>query len=92
MEENVSELARFILAVARGLFWLAWEFLIHTIGWSIGWTLCRLISLGTFPKVQISELDDTPLSIAIIVEIIGLAFLVCIIYWLTNYINKGVPL
>ena len=91
MDEVASELlkpiARVVLAIARGLLWLSWEFMIQTIGWGIGWIICRLVSFETFPKEKISEVDDASWPVAIIVEVVGLVFLACLAYWLTGFVE-----
>lgn len=91
MEEVASEslkpIARLFLAIVRGLIWLAWELMIQTIGWSIGWVICRVISFGYFPKEKVSELDSTPVTVAFVVEIIGLAFLCFLAYWLSKFVG-----
>ncbi len=91
MEEEASALlkpvARIILTVAKSLLWLSWELIIQTIGWSIGWVVCRLVSFGTFPKERVSGIDDALWFVALIVEIIGLVFLVCMVNWLNGFVN-----
>jgi len=91
MEEVASELlkpiARIFLAIVRGLIWLSWELMIQTIGWSIGWVICRAISFGYFPKERISEVDNAPLFVALVVELIGLAFLLFLAYWLSKFVG-----
>jgi len=43
----------------RFLLWLGWDLFIHTIGWSIGWSFFRIITIGHFPTQAISGLEYT---------------------------------
>ena len=92
MEEVAGDLlkpiARIFLAIVRALIWLSWELMIQIIGWSIGWVICRAISFGCFPKENISEVDGAPIMVALIVEMIGLALLLFLAYWLTQYVGQ----
>ncbi len=66
--------------VLRLLLWLAWEFLFETVGWWIGWTVCRCLSLGHFPSVGIAEGESVPWPLRVMVELLGIAALVALLW------------
>ena len=68
-------LLRLILWLLRVLWWLAWEVGVEGIGWSIGWVVCRMLTLGHYPRVGIGQQDALPWPEALLVEITGLAVL-----------------
>lgn len=61
--------------VLRALLWLAWEFLFETLGWWIGWTVCRCLSLGLFPRAGIRDEEQVPWGWRLVVELLGIAAL-----------------
>ncbi len=73
-----------LLGVLRVLWWLAWDFFVETIGWTIGWCVLRLLTLGRYPKERLSELDHAPTATAIFVEMVGLAVLALAIWGLAG--------
>ena len=82
------DLLRPLLWLARGLWWLGFDFMVRTVGWTIGWLIWRLFTFGRFPDTGIRELDETVLWASILVEITGLAVLAGAIWWL----SKSVPM
>lgn len=79
--------ARIALIVARALWWLGWEFLVQTVGWSIGWPIWRLLTLGRFPDTGFGDLDETSWWAATLVELTGLAALAVAIFLLFIYVG-----
>lgn len=73
-----------VLALFRGLWWLGWDFCVQTIGWTLGWIVCRTLTLGRFPAQGITRLDEANLFHALVVEMIGLALIAVIIYRLSE--------
>jgi hypothetical protein len=73
-----------VVGLLRALWWLGWDFCVRTVGWSIGWIFLRAITLGRFPAVRISQLDDSPVLIGILVEVLGLALLAACIFAVTQ--------
>jgi hypothetical protein len=59
----------------RFLLWLGWDLLIQTIGWSIGWSFFRIITIGHFPTQAINELENTNQYLATFIELTGLGIL-----------------
>jgi hypothetical protein len=72
---DFSDLLRPIAYILRFLLWLGWDFFVHTVGWSVGWGVFRVITLGQFPKEKISESDHAAFFVAFVVESVGLAVL-----------------
>jgi hypothetical protein len=68
----------------RGLLWLAWEFLFETVGWWIGWCVCRTLSLGQFPRYGLQD-EDVPWPMRLLVEVMGLAALTALLWALTGH-------
>lgn len=82
--ELMDIVARPLLMVARGLLWLAWDLLVLTIAWSIGWPIWRMLTLGRFPHVGISDYESSGTGEAILVCSTGFAVLVGLVWWLSR--------
>ncbi|MCY1560313.1 hypothetical protein D9M68_974380 [compost metagenome] len=52
------------------------------MGWSIGWCLLRVVTLGRYPLERFGGVDDADAGTAILVEIVGLVVLAVGIWWL----------
>ena len=69
----------------RGLFrigrFLVWELLFESIGWTIGWMFWRGVTLGRFPRVKWSELEQADFVTSLVVEGSGIAILVGLGFW-----------
>ncbi len=81
---DAVDLIRPVLWIARALWWLGWEFLVRTVGWSIGWAIWRAVTFGRFPDTGFRDLDDTAHWASILVEMTGLAALAGVIALLTG--------
>ena len=46
-----------LLAVLRVLWWLAWDVCVQTVGWSIGWCVLRVLTLGRYPAERLGGVD-----------------------------------
>ncbi|MCM5682333.1 hypothetical protein M8A51_22625 [Schlegelella sp. S2-27] len=75
LEMLLRPIAKLLLALLRGLLWLGWELMFETIGWTVGWLLCRLLSAGRWPRQRWSQQDEAPGGVALVVELIGLGAL-----------------
>jgi hypothetical protein len=64
-----------VLGVLRFLWWLAWDFCVQTVGWSIGWCALRIMTLGRYPQERFDGVDDAETGPAFLVEIVGLVVL-----------------
>ena len=73
-----------IAAVLRALWWLAWDFGVETIGWSIGWGVFRLASAGRCPRERLGEQDEAAGGTALLVETTGLLVLALAIWLVTS--------
>lgn len=74
----------FFVRFLRALWWLAWDFWVETISWSIGWLVLRLITFGQFPSEPLSGVDQASTDLALLVEIVGLATLASMIWLLSG--------
>lgn len=70
----------------RVLWWLAWDFCIETVGWSIGWLVLRSVTLGRCPRTPLHGLDNTGRAQAAFVESLGLATLAACLWLLTGHL------
>lgn len=77
---ELTDLLRPALWIARALWWLSYDFCVRTVGWSIGWPICRLLTFGRWPDTGFRELDETDVMHAFMVELIGLGALALAIY------------
>ena len=73
-----------VVGVLRVLWWLAWEVCIQTVGWSVGWCVLRIVTLGRYPQERFGGVDDAETGTAILVEIVGLLVLALAIWWLAG--------
>ena len=46
-----------VLGVLRFPWWLAWEVCVQTVGWSIGWCVLRVLTLGRYPEERLGGVD-----------------------------------
>ncbi|HST45282.1 MAG TPA: hypothetical protein VLK29_08665 [Luteimonas sp.] len=77
--ELVEFAARPVFLLARFLLWLAWDFMVLTIAWSIGWPVWRALTLGRFPHVGLGEYEHAGTGEAVLVCGAGFAVLVAVI-------------
>lgn len=73
-----------VLAVLRALWWLAMDLLIQTVGWSIGWCVLRVLTLGRYPEERLGGVDEAETGTAFLVEAVGLAALAAGIWGLAG--------
>lgn len=87
MEELAEAAAKTILRtlgfVVRALIWLIWEVFVHVIGWYAGWPVCRVLTLGSYPRESISQHEDAGLLTHFVVSMVGLVSLIALGIWLT---------
>jgi hypothetical protein len=89
LTEILEQIARPLLAIARFLFWLAWEWFFHTISWSVGWPICKLLSFGRFPEAGFRDIDEASDWAAFVVCFLGLVTLAGIICFLKCFIAQS---
>ena len=85
--ELLDFLARPLLALGRFLLWLAWDFLVYTIFWTMGWPLWRLLTLGRFPHVGIRGYEDAGAVEALLVCSVGLAALLAALWVISRHLG-----
>jgi len=61
--------------ILRFLLWLAWDFLVLTIAWGLGWPVWRVLTLGRFPHAALRDYEEAGVLEAILVCGTGLAML-----------------
>jgi hypothetical protein len=87
--ELLDFLARPLLGLGRFLLWLAWDFLVYTILWGLGWPIWRLVTLGRFPHAGIREYEEAGTLEALMVCAVGLAVLAGAIWLLSEYVGAS---
>lgn len=68
-------LMRLLGLAARSMVWLivvAWEYLVVNLAWYFGWPICRVLSIGKFPRTDIGNGDSASLVEAILVCVAGI--------------------
>lgn len=80
---DINSIARLIAGFFRLLVWLWSEFLFDTLGWKIGWCVCKLLSFGQLPKIGLTDADEASTTTRIAVELFGIGFL-CTAAWLLS--------
>ena len=73
-----------LLAVFRVLWWLAWDFWVETVGWTIGWCVLRGLTLGHFPGERLRDVDQASFGMALLTEAVGLCTLAAAIWALSG--------
>ncbi|RZU38334.1 hypothetical protein EV700_2264 [Fluviicoccus keumensis] len=73
-----------LVGILRALWWLAWDFCVETIGWSIGWVALRVVTIDRFPKEALGGLDQANGFVASFVEVVGLVILATTIWLLSG--------
>jgi hypothetical protein len=86
---EIADLVRPALWVLRVLWWLAWDLLLRTIGWSIGWAIWRAVTFGRYPDADISELDDMAFWPGLMIELTGLIALAVGLFWLSHSLSMA---
>lgn len=84
VSDAVSGSAALAVSLLRGLWWLGWDFMIRTVGWSIGWLIWRVVTLGRWPSASIGRLDDDTWRTQLVVELTGLVALAAAVWWLSG--------
>lgn len=73
-----------LLGFLRVLWWFAWDFWVETVGWTIGWCVMRILTLGHFPGEPLGDQDHASFATAFFVEGVGLAVLAIAIWGLSG--------
>jgi hypothetical protein len=84
---EIADLLRPAFWALRILWWLAWELLVRTIGWTIGWAIWRTLTFGRYPDADIGELDEMAFWPGVMIELTGLIALAGALFWLSHYIS-----
>jgi len=84
-ETFLRPVVSFALAILRALLWVGWDFGFQIVGWSIGWLVCRALTLGKFPAAAFNEVDNVDFWVALFIEIVGLAVLSAVIFVISGY-------
>lgn len=80
----IRPIASVVLRFLRALLWLGWDIGVSTIGWSVGWCICRVLSFGRFPSVRLGDEDAYDFLPCLLVEVIGLLALALCVWWLSG--------
>ncbi|WP_395669230.1 hypothetical protein [Rhodoferax sp.] len=75
------------LWLLRALLWFGLELMFSTIGWGIGWCVCRVLTLGRLPSVGIKDEERYDFLPRVAVELVGLASLALLIWGLAAMLN-----
>jgi hypothetical protein len=68
-----------------GAFRALWFLLLESILWSIGWVALRIVTLGRYPTVGLSEECDIPYWKTLLVSLVGFGIVAGVIFWLTGW-------
>ena len=85
--EILDFVARPLFAFGRFLLWLAWDFFVYTIFWSIGWPVWRLFTFGRFPHVGFREYEESGTVEALMVCSVGVVVLLATLCALARHLG-----
>lgn len=88
-EGIVKGALRLVGLVVRCLIWLMWEVCFEVIGWLVGWVVCRIISLGQYPKEPLTEYEASSPLTHFIVSLIGCIALVLTATVIAKLVGSG---
>lgn len=74
-DHNDFSLRRVLLGIARVIWWLVWDIGCETIGWSLGWVTCRVLTVGRFPPAGWDQEEEAAWWEALLVMLVGLLVL-----------------
>jgi len=58
VSETFDPFSRPVAMAVRFILWLAWEVLVLTVPWYVGWPIWRVVSLGRFPGIAIGDQEQ----------------------------------
>lgn len=95
MEEFVTEGIlkagfRIILIILRVIYFISWELFVEYVGWVVGWCICRVMTIGHYPKYKINSNEDEPLLTVLVVNGIGIFVIAGSIALLATYLRVNV--
>ncbi len=82
MEDLLEFMIRPVYWLARVLLWFTWEFAVQTVGWHVGWVVCRLLTLGRWPEEGIGCQETVGVGRLLFVVCVGILFLLGIVWFL----------
>lgn len=68
----------------RAAWWLGWSLGVELIGWSIGWVVLRVLTLGRYPVEPLDAQEQASEGWAACVELLGLLVLGAVIWCLVG--------
>lgn len=93
MDELLEGSFRGLLYVLRGivrlLLFQVWDLCFEVVAWYIGWPVCRVLSLGRFPKAPISAQEQESTLSGILVSIVGLLSLFGALFLISRLLGAG---
>ena len=84
MEDIVSEIGKGFL---RGIGYLLVEVLFNFILYYIGWPICKILSLGTYPKKVTHDYLYTDTRQGLLCSLVGFTFVLLVGLYLTGQFN-----
>ena len=88
-EGIIKTILRLIGVVIRGLIWVIWELCFWELGWYMGWPICRVVSLGYYPKEKITDQNYINTFSGFIVSLIGLIALISLAVLIAKLVGSG---
>ena len=88
-EGFIKTILRLIGVVIRGLIWVIWELCFWELGWYFGWPVCRVLSVGYFPREPISDQNYVNTLSGFIVSLVGLITLICSAVLIAKLVGSG---
>lgn len=68
-------LRRVLVGIARVIWWLVWDVGCEWVAWSLGWVVCRVLTVGRFPAVGWDQEGEAEWWEALLVILVGLLVL-----------------
>ena len=90
-EGVIKSALRLVGIVVRSVIWLVWDLWFEVLAWYVGWPICRVLSLGAFPKESLNEHERASTLVQISVSVIGLIALVGFTALIAILVGAGNP-
>ncbi|GAA6151762.1 hypothetical protein [Pseudoteredinibacter isoporae] len=88
IEVLFKDVLRLLGLLVRMVIGLMYELCFETIGWYVGWPICRLFSLKRWPEQGINDQERASQLTQCLVSIVGLVSLLALSFLIASYTGE----